>query len=174
MSVIPKCCVLTAAMLLSAFFATTLFASDQQIDRESLRALDGVRVVVEDFPANAPVELVKGLGGTEALRKSIEARLEAAHVPTLNQGEFPVGDPFLRISIKTTSETSGLVAYRVAVDFVQIVFVRRNPQLTFNRAQTWAAEPQMGIVSKKQLAERVKKDLDTQLDQFIAAYKSVN
>lgn len=146
------------------------FASDQQIDRESLRALYGVRVVVEDLPAT----LGKELGDKEALRKSIEAKLEAAHVPTLNQGEFPVGDPFLRISIKTTPETSGLIAYRVAVDFVQIVFVRRDPQLTFNRAQTWAAEPEMGIVPKKQLVDRVKKDLDAQLDQFITAYKSVN
>ena len=118
--------------------------------------------------------MAKELGTTEALRKSIEAKLEAAHVPTLNQGEFPVGDPFLRISIRTAPETSGLIAYRVAVDFVQIVFVRRNPQLTFNRAQTWAADAQMGIAAKKQLAERVKKDLDAQLDQFIAAYKSVN
>jgi len=157
-----------------ALLGTALFASDQQIDRESLRALDGVRVVVEDFPANAPVELTKEFGSAEALRKSIEARLEAAHVPTLNQGEFPVGDPFLRVSIKVTPETNGFVAYRVAVDFVQIVFLRRNPQLTFNRAQTWAAEPQMGIVAKKQLADRVTKDLDAQLDQFIAAYKSVN
>jgi hypothetical protein len=154
--------------------ADVALASDQQIDRESLRALYGVRVVVEDLPANAPIELVKDLGSTEALRKSIEAKLEAAHVPTLNQGEFPVGDPFLRISIKTTPETSGLIAYRVAVDFVQIVFVRRNPQLTFNRAQTWAAEPQMGIIARKDLAGRIKRDLDAQLDQFIAAYKSVN
>ena len=154
--------------------ATVTLASDQQIDRESLRALYGVRVVVEDLPANAPVELTKQLGNAEALRKSIEAKLEAAHIPTLNQGEFPVGDPFLRVSIKTTPETNGLVAYRVAVDFVQIVFVRRNPQLTFNRAQTWAAESQMGIAPKKQLADRVKNDLDAQLDQFIAAYLSVN
>ena len=154
--------------------AHAALASDQPIDRESLRALYGVRVVVEDLPANAPAELIRELGGTEALRKTIEAKLEAAHVPTLNQGEFPVGDPFLRVSIKTTPETNGLIAYRVAVEFMQIVFVRRNPQLTFNRAQTWAAESQMGIAPKKQLADRVKNDLDAQLDQFIAAYLSVN
>lgn len=32
----------------------------------------------------------------------------------------------------------------------------------------------MGLVARKQLAERVQKDLDAQLDQFTAAYLSVN
>jgi hypothetical protein len=158
-------CLFVATML----GANALRAADQPIDRESLRALDGVRVVVEDLPAGAPAELNK-----DALKRSVESKLAAAHIPVLNSGEYPVGDPFLRVKVKMTTESGGLTAYHVELDFAQIVFVRRNPMLTFNRAQTWAADARMGLVARKQLAERVQKDLDTQVDQFTAAYLSVN
>jgi hypothetical protein len=149
--------------------ANGLHASDEPIDRESLRSLDGVRVDVEDVPANAPKDLQK-----ESLVRFVEARLEAAHVPLQGHGEYPVGDPFLRVIVKTTGENGGPVAYHIDVEFMQIVFVRRNPQLTFNRAQTWAANARMGLVPRAELVERIHKDLAEQLDQFIAAYKSVN
>ncbi len=156
-------------MMLCVALATTLHASDEPIDRESLRSLDGVRVAVEDVPANAPKDLDK-----DSLVKFVEARLEAAHVPLQRHGEFPVGDPFLRVLVKTTGEISGLTAYRIDVEFMQIVFLRRNPMLTFNRAQTWSANARMGLVPRAQLADRARKDLAEQIDQFIAAYKSVN
>jgi hypothetical protein len=107
------------------------------------------------------------------LIRFVEARLEAAHVPLQQHGEYPTGDPFLRVIVKTT-ENGGIVAYHVALDFAQIVFVRRNPMLTFNRAQTWSANARMGLVARGQLVDRVRKDLADQVDQFIAAYKSVN
>jgi len=159
----------TSCLFVAMLGANALWAADQPIDRESLRALDGVRIVVEDLPAGAPIELNK-----DALQRSVETKLAAAHIPVLNSGEYPVGDPFLRVKIKMTPETSGLIAYHVELDFAQIVFMRRNPTLTFNRAQTWAADARMGLVARKQFAERVQKDLDAQVDQFTAAYLSVN
>jgi hypothetical protein len=85
-----------------------------------------------------------------------------------------VGDPFLRVIVKTTAESNGLTAYHIDVEFMQIVFVRRNPMLTFNRAQTWSANARMGSAPRAQLVDRAHKDLAEQIDQFIAAYKSVN
>jgi hypothetical protein len=146
-----------------------LCASDDPIDRESLRSLDGVRVAVENVPATAPKDL-----DHDSLVKFVEARLEAAHVPLQRHGEYPVGDPFLRVIVKTTAETDGLTAYHIDVEFLQIVFVRRNPMLTFNRAQTWSAHSRMGLVPRAQLVDRAHKDLAEQIDQFIAAYKTVN
>jgi hypothetical protein len=158
------------AVIITALLAVDgLQASDEQIDRESLRALDGVRVAVEDLPAGAPKDLTK-----DSVRKFVEARLEAAHVPVQGPGEYPTGDPFLRVTIKTTAESAGVAGYHVALEFMQIVFVRRNPMLTFNRAQTWAANARMGLVRRGELTERVQKDLAEEVDQFIAAYKSVN
>jgi hypothetical protein len=160
---------LRAAILAALLTVAGLRASDEQIDRESLRALDGVRVAIEDPPASAPRDLNK-----DALRRFVESRLAAAHVPLLGPGEYPTGDPFLRVTIKTTPESGGVVGYHVALEFAQIVFVRRNPMLTFNRAQTWAANAHMGLAARGQLVERVQKDLADEVDQFIAAYKSVN
>ena len=57
---------------------------------------------------------------------------------------------------------------------MQIVFVRRNPMLTFNRAQTWARTRTWASRPRGQLTERVHKDLAEEVDQFIAAYKSAN
>jgi hypothetical protein len=161
--------VLLTAMLAAMLTSAGLRAADEQIDRESLRSLDGVRVAVEDLPAGAPKDL-----NTDALRRFVESRLVAAQVPLQKPGEYPVGDPFLRITIKTTSENDDVTGYHVDVEFVQLVFLRRNPMLTFNRAQTWAAHARMGLAHRGQLTERVQRDLADEVDQFIAAYLAVN
>jgi len=161
-----------AALFLAIAYASSLAplrAADEPIDRESLRLLDGVRVAIEDLPLGLPKELTK-----DALTRFIEDKLMAVRVPLQRPGEYSVGDPFLRVTIKTTEEAAGVVGYHIEVDFVQIVFMRRNPAITFNRAQTWAAHPRMGLVPRAQLADRIQKDLDTELTQFIVAYQSVN
>jgi hypothetical protein len=57
---------------------------------------------------------------------------------------------------------------------MQIVFLRRNPALTFNRAQTWKAAGQMGIAPTTRVTEKIQQELSAQVDQFIAAYRAVN
>jgi len=156
-------------LIAAAVSLLPLRAADESIDRDSLRTLEGVRVSVEDLPAGLPQELNK-----DALRKFVEARLDAAHVPLTRPGEYLVGDPFLRVTIKTVADSGGMIVYHMDLEFVQVVFLRRNPMLTFNRAQTWAAPARVGIASRDQLADRVQKELAGQVDQFIAAYKSVN
>src|SRR5262249_19828970 len=131
-------------------------------------------VVVEELPA-----ILANFAATkditqERLRKSVEARLAAARIAVLNPGEFPVGDPFLRVRITATAPQKGLVGYRVEIDFAQIVFMRRNPAVTFNRAQTWSATPVMGLGPSSQLAENINKALARQVEQFIAAYFAAN
>jgi hypothetical protein len=143
---------------------------DTALDRSSLKDLDGVRVVVEDLPASLTAKNLT----PEKLRKSVEAKLEAAKIPVLNQGEFPVGDPFLRVRITASAPQKGLAAYRVEVDFAQIVFMRRNPMVTFNRAQTWSAAPAMGLAQTARLPENIDRALSEQVGQFVTAYFSAN
>lgn len=145
-------------------------AQDTPLDRGSLKDLDGVRVVVEELPANLAAKTFTA----EQLRKSIEDRLREAKIPVLNQGEFPVGDPFLRVRITATAPQKGLAAFRVEVDFAQIVFLRRNPALTFNRAQTWSAMPAMGLAPVNRLADNIRRGLAQPIEQFIAAYLAAN
>jgi len=149
--------------------SASILSADER-DRESLRDLQDVRVAVEDLSLATPV---KGFSADE-LRKTVESKLEQAGIAVANQGEFPVGDPYLRVRATTTKKDGGLVAYQVEVDFVQLVFLRRNPSVTFNRAQTWKASSRVGIVAAPRLAEQMRRELADQLDQFIAAYKAVN
>lgn len=139
-------------------------------DRESLRDLDGVRVAIEAPSLAFPV---KGISVDE-LQQAAAGRLAKAGIRILNQGAYPVGDPYLRLKVATTDETNGLAAYSVQVDFVQIVFLRRNPAVTFNRAETWKANPRIGLVPTSQLAQAILDELSGQLDQFVAAYRAAN
>jgi hypothetical protein len=139
--------------------------ADTQIERDSLRDLDGVRVVVES-PG--------GSLDKDQLQKAVESRLRAAGIKVQNPGDFPVGDPFLRARVATTAESNGMVGYSVELEFVQIVFLRRNPALTFNTAQTWKAKGQMGLAPAARLAGMIQQDLAAQVDQFVAAYQASN
>ena len=139
--------------------------ADTALERESLRDLDGVRVAVENV-AN-PLS-------TDQLRKAVEAKLQSAGIKVLNSGEYPTGDPFLRVRVSATAESGGMIGYLVQLDFAQIVFLRRNPAVTFNRAQTWAATQRLGLVRSARLAEKIRQELSDRVDQFINAYFAVN
>ena len=139
--------------------------ADTPIERDSLRDLDGVRVVVES-PGG-------GLD-KDQLQRAVESKLRSAGIKVQNPGDFPVGDPFLRLRVTTTAESNGIAGYNVELEFLQIVFLRRNPALTFNTAQTWKANGQMGLAPAARLAGKVQQDLAAQVDQFIAAYQSSN
>ena len=139
-------------------------------DRESLRDLDGVRVAVEDL---TPAARSRGLSADQ-LQNDVESQLRQSGITVLNMGDFPVGDPFLRVRVGVTTEEQGLVGYDVELDFVQIVFMRRNPAVTFNRAETWRADGRMGLVPPARLASEVRRELRAQVDQYLADYRVVN
>ena len=139
-------------------------------DRESLRDLDGVRLEIDELSLAIPL---KGISRDD-LKRTVDLKLRQAGVPVLKQGAYPVDDPYLRVLVTTTKDQMGLAAYHVEVDFVQIVFLRRNPSVTFNRAETWKARAATGLVPAARLAEAILRELSGQVDQFISAYNSVN
>lgn len=155
---------------LAALWTASLVGATDERDAESLRDLEGVRVAVEGSSLAVPV---KGVSSDE-LRQAANSKLQQSGVHVLNNGEYPVGDPYLRVQVTTTKENHGLAGYHVEVDFVQIVFMRRNPSVTFNRAETWKARGRIGLVPIAQLAAAIQQELSAQLDQFISAYRSVN
>jgi hypothetical protein len=135
-------------------------------DRASLKDLDGVRVAVE-APLPAPLS-------ADTLKSTIESRLRAERIRVIGMGDFPTGDPHLRVTISVSDERNGVVAASVQLDFVQIVFMRRNPQVTFNRAQTWKADARIVLTTRGDVSVAVDRELRGQLDQFIADYRAVN
>ena len=138
-------------------------------DRESLRDLDGVRVAVQEMPGAR----THGIS-PDQLQRDVESQLRQAGVTVLHMGDFPVGDPYLRVRVAVTPEEQGLIGYEVELDFAQMVFMRRNPAVTFNRAQTWKADGRLGLVPPAGLADAVRRELRAQVDQYLADYRAVN
>jgi len=132
----------------------------------SLKDLDGIRVAVDE---PLPSALSR-----DTIKAAVEAQLRAANVKVLGLGDFPTGDPHLRITISASAPRSDLIALAVQVDFVQIVFMRRNPAVTFNRAQTWKADAQVQIVAAAQLSRAVQGELTRQVEQFVQDYRKAN
>ena len=132
----------------------------------SLKDLDGIRVAVDE---PIPSRLSR-----DGIKSAIEAQLRAATIKVLGLGDFPTGDPHVRVTISASAPRNDAAAVFVQVDFVQIVFMRRNPQVTFNRAQTWKADAQALLVAASQLARAVDREISRQVDQFIADYRAAN
>lgn len=139
-------------------------------DRESLRNLDGIYVEVDALPSLA---LTQGLS-PERLQADVEGQLRRAGVEVLPMGAFRTGDPHLQIVVSVSEVQSRMAASRVEVHFAQIVFLRRNPAATFNRARTWNANPAISLGSQAQLVDRIRRDTTRQVEQFIADYRHVN
>ena len=131
----------------------------------SLKDLDGVRVAVEE-PLPPPFS-------GEALRGLVEQQVRAAGIRIHGMGDFPTGDPHLRVTLATAMQGS-LIACDVQLDFVQIVFMRRNPAVTFNRAQTWKADARLLFTAPGDVATAVRGELERQVTQFIADYRAAN
>ena len=132
----------------------------------SLKDLDGIRVAVDD-PVPSPLS-------RDAIKSAIEAQLRGAKIKVLGLGDFPTGDPHVRVTISASAPRNDAVAVFVQVDFVQIVFMRRNPQVTFNRAQTWKADAQVLLVSPSQVTAAIVREISRQVDQFITDYRAAN
>lgn len=139
--------------------------ADRVEDRPSLKDLDGVRVAIE---GRVPPPFT-----AERLKAAIEARLRAAGIRIQGMGEFPTGDPHLNLTV-VRADRDGTAAVDVQLDFRQIVFLRRNPAQTFNRAQTWKADATLVFAPAGQIEAAVQSELLRQVDQFIADYGAVN
>jgi hypothetical protein len=139
-------------------------------DRESLRNLDGIYVDVGVIP---PLAIAQKLSA-ERLREDVERQLQRGNVQVIEMGHFRTGDPHLEVVVTVSPAQNRMVASLVELNFVQICFMRRNPAVTFNRARTWNAAAAVSLGPAAQLASRIRGDVTRQVDQFIAAYRTVN
>ena len=80
----------------------------------------------------------------------------------------------MRLHLAIGAEAKGVTGFTIEMDFVQIVFMRRNPEITFNRAQTWSAGSEMALTSRARMREDVRRAIAAQLEKFVVAYRSVN
>ena len=146
-------------------------ALDSNANRETLRGLKGVRVLVEDFAS----EVEKAGLTKNQLQPHIEDRLRRAGIKPLTQDECFVtpGEPYLYVNINLNFRKADPNIYSFSIDIGVIQNVtldRDSKQKTY--AATWSTG---GVGSiEKEFLPRLKDSVDDLLDLFIKSYLAVN
>jgi hypothetical protein len=158
------------AVLLVA--ATAATAQDRDYGRETLRGLNGLRVLIGDLKPDAERD---GLQKT-TIQTDVELKLRLAGIKVLTQTETMAapGRPCLHIRVATLSPEPGpgLYAYFIEASLLQQVRLERNPSTTFG-AVTWFTTSRIGTVGSSNLAT-IRDAIKEEVDVFINAYLSVN
>ena len=141
-------------------------ASDTQIDRATLTGLPSISVVVEDLSA---VAQKNGLAA-DAIEADALRRLKQAGVPIT-----PDADAYLYIHV-TVADPGGAtpLPFFVEVGLMQEVTLPRGVKArTPFQYETWSVN-RLGLAAPAALRGAVTERVGEFVDQFIAAYKSVN
>ena len=119
-------------IVLTCFDLSMAQTRDQQ--RESLRGLQGVEVVIEGIRPDAQSD---GLS-QEAIRAAVELILRSNGIRVLTQSESikTPAAPYLYVRTSTYNHSSDLSAYAVTVEFIQKVSLVHRPQQMMS-ATTW-------------------------------------
>jgi len=146
-------------------------ALDSDVNRETLRGLKGVRVLVEDLAS----EVGKAGLTKNQLQADIEDKLRKAGIKALTQDECfaTPGEPYLYVNINLNFRKADPNIYSFSIDIgvIQNVTLDRDPkQKTY--AATWSTG---GVGSiKQEFLPRLKDSVDDLLDLFIKSYLAVN
>jgi hypothetical protein len=146
-------------------------ASDSEIDRASLKGLQGVFVLIEDL--NPPEEQA-GLK-TADIQADAEQQLKAAGIPLLSktQNIDTPGMPTLYISVSVASSTTtDLWPFSIDVNLEQQATLKRNPDTFVPTAITWHVGS-IGAVEKSNIRS-VRDRVNGQVAKFVNAYFKVN
>ena len=161
---IPQCVIMLIVFLASEGRAQTL---EQQ--RETLRGLAGVAVVVEPLNAEAEQDgLQQG-----RLQATVEKQLRAAGIPVLSKETWSVtpGGPYLYVNIAALKKQYKLYAYSIEVCLNQLVTLARDRNIR-QFAETWETR-EVGTVGSDKLVT-VQDSIARHVETFIAAYRTVN
>jgi|SRR6185312_13249547 len=157
------------ALLVSSIAPAT--ASDSEIDRASLKGLQGVFVLVEDL--NPPEEQA-GLK-TADIQADAEEKLKAAGIPLLNKAQAidAPGMPTLYISVSVASSAAtGAWPFSIDVNLEQQATLKRNPDTFVPTAITWHVGS-LGAVDRSNIRS-VRDRVNEQVAKFVNAYSKVN
>jgi hypothetical protein len=149
--------------------ASTVFAANDELSRESLKGLAGVFVVVDDFePA------IEQAGLTKAdIQSEVEGELQAAGIPVLSREQWVTtpGGPYLFVNVFVFSSDDRVWPFFVDVSSMQRVVLERSSANIFF-APTWSVTT-VGSVGSDRLRQ-IKDVVKDYVDQFVKAYRAVN
>ena len=139
-----------------------------QAQRESLRGLDGVYVLVEDLNDDT-----KRAGLSVAqIKTDVELKLRKAgiRITTKEERLTQEGPPHLYVNVNVVGSQQ-YYAYNISVNLKQSVYLQRNFLLI--RVPTWTTGG-AGKASSRSIREDARKNLGDFVDRFINDYLAVN
>jgi hypothetical protein len=142
---------------------------DMEMNRESLRGIKGVFVIVEELHGDV---IVHGLS-REMIRKDVELRLRQSGITVQSEEEAwdPQGSPTLYVYVNFYKiKDSHSYSFSVSVDLYQWVTINRTAKSTI--ACTWS-HGMVGYVGESKI-NTTHEQIKQILDKFIGAYLSVN
>ena len=160
---------LPAALFVCSVVPAT--ASDSEIDRTTVKGLQGVFVLIEDL--NPPEEQA-GLKTADIQADAVQ-QLKAAGIPLLSkeQGMQTPGMPTLYISVSiASSATTDLWPFSIDVNLEQEATLKRSPDTFVPTAVTWHVGS-IGGVDKSDVRS-IRDRVGEQISKFVNAYLKVN
>jgi hypothetical protein len=154
--------------LLSLLLAWTATVCADELTRESLKDMKGVRLLIE-------VEQNSGLQEA-TLQEELAQRLTRAGVLLLDHDtwlETP-GGQYLYVNVDALCpSTAAICAYAIRVELRQDALLARATALKIHGATTWSSR-RIGIAPKAATGDRIRPSIDALIDEFIADYQAVN
>jgi len=157
-----------ALALIELHSSRPAFAQDDEIDRQTLRDLQGVHVVIECLKPG-----IRGDGLTEDwLRADTELRLQRAGIAILSERENQMtpGRPSMYVSISIVKyRYLPAYVYKCSVELLQDVYLVRAFKI-----RTWAVTWSVNTTGIAPKLEDIRNSTGELVDYFIAAYSSAN
>jgi hypothetical protein len=139
--------------------------------RESLRGLQGVEVVIEDIKSDAQGD---GLS-QEALRAAVELILRSRGIRVLIPSERSAtpSKPYLYVHVGTDKNSSGQYAFNVRVELHQAVSLVQRPQHIL-LAPTWSTPDKFRTVGQQTMRMWIINSIEPLVREFVADFRAVN
>ena len=145
------------------------WAGDSKYERDTLRGVEGVNVVVEELGSE-----VERAGLTETqLQTDVELRLRKAGIRVLTYEERvgTPGRPSLYINVNVMLKSDGLAVYAIRVALHQTASLETDGSRPI--VATWSVAS-IGSVSRIRFVDTIRNDVRDGVDDFINAYLSVH
>ena len=152
-------------------FPSTALALNSEVNRETLRGLKGVKVLIEELSS----DIEKAGLARNQIQEIAETKLRKAGIRVLTQEECykTPGEPYLYININLNPGKAGEEKYAYSIDIgvIQNVALERDPkQKTY--AVTWSTGG-VGSIGREFLS-RLQESVEDLVSIFIGAFLSVN
>ena len=139
--------------------------------RESLRGLQGVEVVIEDIKSDAQAD---GLS-QEALRAAVELILRSRGIRVLTPSERSAmpSKPYLYVHVGTDKNSLGQYAFNARVELHQAVSLVHRPQHIV-LAPTWSTPDKFRTVGQQTMRMWIINSIEPLVREFVDDFRAVN